>query len=483
MTRIGDKTLDPDRDQGVITFYTGGSEQARIANGIWILSSPGLGFDVRAYGAKGDGVTDDTAAIQAGLTAAAGNVAVIPAGTYILSSALTVPNNTTLVGAGKYATTLKMKASVNSNTFTQASSTGVTLRGFGVDMNGTAQSVAKTGILFTGSTDCAVEDIFVQNGTISGSSGIAISTTGVNNRFRFSRCDAFNCQRGITVAGASLDTVIESCVIRACLTTVAGEGALYLPNSSRTRVINTLVTGSTGSGCFVATGTDVEFTGCYFMSNGGSTAGKRGVHVNSGAGVDCAHRFIGCHFELNSEQGLYVESGDGGLVQGCVIRNNNQTNAAGSTAGMEFDGAAWRVVGGVVTGNVGANGTCDGIYAGDQTIIDGVAIVGNARRGVYVAGANKTGVTISGCIVRNNGIVTNAPGIELNDLAAGGQTGHVVVGNALYDDQGTKTQTYAVSIAAAVDRVTVQGNRCFPNKTGAILGTGTNANIGNNVII
>jgi hypothetical protein len=62
--------------------------------------------DVRAYGAAGDGTTDDTAAIQAAITAAAavgvttfGTIVFFPAGVYKVSSTLTVP-------AGKYVSFL-----------------------------------------------------------------------------------------------------------------------------------------------------------------------------------------------------------------------------------------------------------------------------------------------------------------------------------------------------------------------------------------
>jgi hypothetical protein len=70
--------------------------------------------NVKDFGAKGDGVTDDTAAIQAAIYSVISNGGQIyfPNGTYILSNSITVnypntPTNITLVGVGANSTTLQ----------------------------------------------------------------------------------------------------------------------------------------------------------------------------------------------------------------------------------------------------------------------------------------------------------------------------------------------------------------------------------------
>jgi hypothetical protein len=70
----------------------------------WLLNSP-VGadpwFSVRDYGAKGDGMTDDTAAFQAALDAAAdarGGVVFAPTGNYLFTGHLNVPVAVTLKG-------------------------------------------------------------------------------------------------------------------------------------------------------------------------------------------------------------------------------------------------------------------------------------------------------------------------------------------------------------------------------------------------
>ncbi|MCA9039597.1 MAG: right-handed parallel beta-helix repeat-containing protein [Planctomycetaceae bacterium] len=57
-------------------------------------------FSVKDFGAVGDGLTDDTAAIQAALDAAAGQELYLDEGTYLVTDALLISSNTRLIGAG-----------------------------------------------------------------------------------------------------------------------------------------------------------------------------------------------------------------------------------------------------------------------------------------------------------------------------------------------------------------------------------------------
>lgn len=55
---------------------------------------------VKDFGAKGDGITDDTSAFKAALLAGAGGVVYVPKGTYIIKDTLVMPAGTTLQGEG-----------------------------------------------------------------------------------------------------------------------------------------------------------------------------------------------------------------------------------------------------------------------------------------------------------------------------------------------------------------------------------------------
>jgi hypothetical protein len=66
-------------------------------------------FNVKAYGATGNGSTDDTTAIEAAITAASvsGGIVYLPQGIYMVSSTLTINSYAvSLVGAGQSATTI-----------------------------------------------------------------------------------------------------------------------------------------------------------------------------------------------------------------------------------------------------------------------------------------------------------------------------------------------------------------------------------------
>ena len=70
----------------------------KIEQGIAAVSAAAV--NVKDYGAAGDDTTDDTTAIQNTLSAGAGKTVYLPDGTYKITSALTIPANTRLVGSG-----------------------------------------------------------------------------------------------------------------------------------------------------------------------------------------------------------------------------------------------------------------------------------------------------------------------------------------------------------------------------------------------
>lgn len=93
-------------------------------------------FNVKdaAYGAKGDGSTDDSTAIAAAITAAksAGGVVYFPPGTYIIGTTLTLQSKVHLRGAGPEVTKLKLKNSANTNVIKTANYGAAGIRDFSI---------------------------------------------------------------------------------------------------------------------------------------------------------------------------------------------------------------------------------------------------------------------------------------------------------------------------------------------------------------
>ncbi|QDU81936.1 Hemolysin, chromosomal [Polystyrenella longa] len=147
---------------------------------------------VRDFGAVGDGITDDTAAVQAALDAAEGGELYLNPGTYLISNVLLVPSNTIVSGAGAN-TVLKFEWRDqaegrefylgNKNRANEASGDeNIELRDFTLeggdngDPYGPASHGVTHGIFFR-----KVKNVKVTRVEIRNTSGFAISNIGIIN--------------------------------------------------------------------------------------------------------------------------------------------------------------------------------------------------------------------------------------------------------------------------------------------------------------
>lgn len=108
-------------------LLTDSVERVMVDTGSLWWSPSGETFDVRRFGAVGDGATDDTTTVQAAITAAGGRGKVVfPRGSYIITNSLTIPqfsasgsqsfSMTTLEGEGGFLSNLINKASAGKPT-------------------------------------------------------------------------------------------------------------------------------------------------------------------------------------------------------------------------------------------------------------------------------------------------------------------------------------------------------------------------------
>lgn len=114
---------------------------------IGIQDRGGQVHNVKAYGAVGDGVADDTAAIASAI--AANRIVVLPPGTYLVTGGLGgAASNVTFIGAGAGATILKLANGANTHLF-DISGSGWRIRDIEIDGN-RANNTAGHGIRISG---------------------------------------------------------------------------------------------------------------------------------------------------------------------------------------------------------------------------------------------------------------------------------------------------------------------------------------------
>jgi len=168
-------------------------------------------FDVRKYGAKGDGTTNDTAAIQAALDAAAVAGAAnksrvyLPAGTYMMSNLL-INASVILQGAsmsvtklkritGSTGTALRERTSAEGNA---SGASGIWMRDFHIDGNATAGDGFNIGNQVAGAQLnflAGMENLYAT--AFPSGTGFIINTNAVKNGYLWSNAN----QRGFLVSG------------------------------------------------------------------------------------------------------------------------------------------------------------------------------------------------------------------------------------------------------------------------------------------
>lgn len=258
---------------------------------------------LKDYGVKANGVTDDTAALQAAVNL--GGWFLVPRGTIIFSS-LSIPSNTVLMGYGKNLSIFKVKNASNpataaiKNADTINGNSGIQIISCGFDGNYLNQTVGGV-ISLTKCTDTLIQDCYVKNG--------------------------FNS--GLVFSGGSNNTIVSSD------TSSNGKGGagygLYLFNSSSNKVVDH----TAGDNCI---GVAVEASGATTFATNNTiinlhAVGNRadfgqsgaGIHNEQSAGGDASGLTVCGAVCINSTGGGVVISGTNSFkATGLTTRNNGK---------------------------------------------------------------------------------------------------------------------------------------------------------------
>lgn len=275
-----------------------------------------------AYGATGDGVTDDSAAIQAALTAGttSGGTVFFPSGTYLVNTPLTVDTGTSWAHYGPRCS-LKGAGSANTRILcTAASKLLLSIGGFGAQYY-----IEIDGIYFQGP---GFEDRVGHPAVDLPGTGTALTTEAS------SWASVQNCAfRGWGTAVHMTDcfsVFFANSYFQTCLQGITLNNGIYAsPNAIS--IVSCGISDNKNYGILVQYATTFSMQGGSIENNG---VGGSGVFVGgayvlaSGSGASpCS--FTGTYFEGNVGTDLYLDHPtDGGAssVTGCTFNRINATN-------------------------------------------------------------------------------------------------------------------------------------------------------------
>lgn len=402
-------------------------------------------IDVRAYGAVGDGVTDDTAALQAALTAATGKTLLLPVGTYIHSSLLTLPSNITIYG---YGATIKA-ANALSKTIGGMSVTGKTdLQVFGLTYDGNRASRAPGapvgsahGLSITNSSNIVLRDVGVKNGVADGlyigySNGADANTRafnvqvysgrytncfrnnvsvvgGVNIKFYGSRFDTANGtapQAGVDVEADNATIANEDVEFYGCTAdSNTGSGFAITNNTRRCKVYGgaSKNNGQHGIDMSQTANVDSLIEGVSITGNGSAGAGYYGIYSsatraqiinnkvfsNTNEGIylsgSASYNKIAGNTAYSNTQGIYVQGGNNELYD-----NNSYDNTSLTGWNIYIGGNNGRVQRNKSINSLGAGGSYGMSINSSTNVVctDNIVTGGQNNGGLQIIGATNASV-------------------------------------------------------------------------------------------
>ena len=223
------------------------------ANSTGSQGEQGQVFDVKAYGAKGDGVTDDTAAFASVVAAATSvqGIVKVPGGTYVATIEV-ARGGISIQGTGRDATIIKAPTkTAATRVVAVANSDGTIIKDLTINGNKSERSDKKPigyALLLYQSNDCVVENVRVTNAE---QIGIGLSAS---KRTQVSKCDVDSSGwQNITTLNNKTGGC-EGTVISNCRSTNPGYDCVQITAVGAVTLENCDLSGSPFGGVYVATG-------------------------------------------------------------------------------------------------------------------------------------------------------------------------------------------------------------------------------------
>ncbi|MBL8583715.1 MAG: right-handed parallel beta-helix repeat-containing protein [Rhizobiaceae bacterium] len=300
-------------------------------------------YSATDYGAKGNGTTDDTAAIQRALDAAeaaGGGVVVLSKGTFIVSGtgeasdgALRIASNVTLAGAGMGDTTIKLRdgnsGDVTGIVRTESSQVthDVVIRDLTIDGNSAKTKGSVDGI-FTGVTPgvaLADHDILIQSVEIKNVSRYAFDPH--EQTVRLTIVDSYAHDNGRD--GFTIDYISESVFVDNISANNGRHGFNVVTSSHHNLMVDNIAYGNAGNGLVTQNGSDlrpwtsdITVVGGEYYANGLS-----GILVKVSKNVTVYRADV----HDNAREGIMIS----GSVDTRLIDNNVYNNSRSDPGGYQ----------------------------------------------------------------------------------------------------------------------------------------------------
>lgn len=401
---------------------------------VYIINRPYYNVKDASYGAVGDGVHDDTAAIQAAINAmsvTSPGTIFLPEGTYKLTASLTLPATMVsgfgMIGAG-WGSILKLANGVNDYAIKfLAAATGIigaTFRDFKIDGTCAGQTTGGGGIDANGAYACVFDHLWLHN------------------------CynDGIHIHNGQGSGGFGYQNFVTNCHFFGGNTSAGNGRGLSLDNTDQTMIVGCNFRengGSSGSDTYHIRDNNglASIEACIFTNNLSANPGGGGVISYSNF---C--RIVGCMFE--SLQGTAISlQGNKHIVMGNVIVNIGKgSGVQNSVAGVYTNANASIIVGNYFNDDgSGSNGTeafvkCDNNTA-NNIISENQFDASNGGTGIVNV---KLGTGTTNKISRNVGWVTEKTG-----------TASITTGNT------TVTVTHGLSATPTLQQIMVTPQTAF----------------------
>ncbi len=460
--------------------------------------------DVQAFGAKGDGKTDDTAAVAAAVNAlpAAGGVVHVPAGTYLVKGVV-LRSGVNLRGVGR-GTVLKAQPNAPAVvSFAAGEQRGISVSDLMID-GGYSEELIDSSIGIFLRTPAVVRDLTVQRVWFENHRGDAVSIAGGPGEEHSNLLlRDLDIRRTGLVQGCGIrmrsgrDIWIDRTVIFEVGSKPndhqsSGIATMYRSNVTNLRITNCYIEGSAAHNIFLGDAHNVRVLNNRLSRSARDTGGN-----DSGIQANCAYagRMRGLLISGNE----IVDSGGYGLCTSGVdevkIIGNHFLRGTDPVIRMQDNPKNWVIANNTFLdiGSVGPVVVADPEHS-HNGVISGNVIRGCKMWGLAISGGQD--VTITGNIITDNGqgwgrdeegriIHHNGDVLDLKESRAGlllGGARHIVVtGNRIGNSAAGSTQAYGIVESSNSGKNMIFGNDLSGNTAGGFDAGGEGSVVRDNI--